>query len=157
VPDKEVARDKDLDVPAPSPRATLEVATTPALAVSVDGKLVGRAPVSLAIAPGRHRLTLADPALGIQLVRNVQAKPGENRLAITVGKGTVTINAPSGCEVRVDGRVVGRTPLAAPLPVFEGSHRVQVSMGAAIWQQAFNLADGEHMTFDVETDVRQSP
>jgi serine/threonine protein kinase len=137
--------------------ATLEIATDPPLAVAVDGQAVGRSPVSAPVGPGRHRLTLSEPSAGIRLVRTVDAKPGANRLSFTVGKGTVTLEAPSGCEVRIDGRVVGVTPLARPVSVFEGSHRIQVKLGAATWKQAFRLREGEEMRFDVETQARDTP
>ncbi len=137
--------------PAPLPRtkATLEVVTSPPLTVSIDGKVAGRSPSKLDVAPGPHRVTFSDPSQGIRIVRNVHAKPGMNRLAFTVGKGTVTVSGPSGCEVRIDQRVVGRTPLDGPVPVFEGSHRIQVTLGDAHWQESFSLVDGEQVTVDV--------
>ena len=150
-----MARDAEAFPPASDLGSTLEIVTEPALAVSVDGKVVGRAPVNAAVTPGRHRVTLSDPSRGIQLVRTVQAKPGANKLAVTVGKGAVRVDAPSGCEVRIDGRVVGKTPLEGPVPVFEGSHRIQVKLGAATWQQAFSLQDGEQMQFDVEAEAHE--
>jgi serine/threonine protein kinase len=137
--------------------ATLEIATDPPLSVAVDGQAVGRSPVSAPVGPGRHRLTLSEPSLGVRLVRTVDAKPGANRLSFTVGKGTVTLEAPSGCEVRIDGRVVGVTPLARAVSVFEGSHRILVKLGTATWKQAFKLRDGEEMRFEVETQARDMP
>jgi serine/threonine-protein kinase len=146
----ESPRARQLD-PAPLPRTrpTLEVVTTPPLTVSIDGKVAGRSPSKLDVAPGPHRVTLSDPWQGIRIVRNIHVKPGANRLALTVGKGTVTVSGPSGCEVRIDSRVVGRTPLDGPVPVFEGSHRIQVTMGDAHWKESFSIVDGEQVTVDV--------
>ncbi|OFX23696.1 MAG: hypothetical protein A2V77_22515 [Anaeromyxobacter sp. RBG_16_69_14] len=146
----ESPRARQID-PSPPPRTkpTLEVVTTPPLTVSIDGKAVGRTPSKVDVTPGPHRVTLADPSQGIRIVRNVHVKPGANRLALTVGKGTVTVSGPSGCEVRIDSRVVGRTPLEGPVPVFEGSHRIQVTMGDAHWKESFSIVDGEQVTVDV--------
>ncbi len=146
----ESPRARQLD-PAPLPRTRpmLEVVTSPPLTVSVDGKVAGRTPAKLEVAAGPHRVTLSDSSQGIRIVRNVHVKPGMNRLALTVGKGTVTVSGPSGCEVRIDSRVVGRTPLDGPVPVFEGSHRIQVTLGDARWQESFSLVDGEQVTVDV--------
>ena len=77
-------------------------------------------------------------------------KPGLNRVSLTLGKGAVTLDAPPGCEVRIDGRPVGKTPLA-PIPVWEGSHKIQVISNGAKWSQAFSLGNGERMNFDIET------
>lgn len=164
-PEKESSKEAPLQTEAgaaaeaqpPATGATLEVATTPPLMVALDGQAMGRSPLSAPVAPGRHRLTFSEPSTGLQLARTVDAKPGANRLVFTVGKGAVTVEAPSGCEVRIDGRVVGRTPLPGPVPVFEGSHRIQVKLGSATWQQAFRLREGEQMRFDVETDARDVP
>jgi serine/threonine-protein kinase len=146
----ESPRSRQIDpAPLPRPKPTLEVVTSPPLTVSVDGKVAGRTPSRLDLAPGPHRVTLSDPSQGIRIVRNVHVKPGMNRLALTVGKGTVTVSGPSGCEVRIDSRVVGRTPLDGPVPVFEGSHRIQVTLGDAHWQESFSLVDGEQVTVDV--------
>ncbi len=159
LPSPSAAKEASAAAPAPTSAAgaTLEIATSPALLVAVDGQAAGRAPVTAPVAAGRHRLTLSEPSLGVQLVRTVEAKPGANRLSFSVGKGAVTVEAPDGCAVRIDGRVVGTTPLGGPVSVFEGSHRIQVKLGAAIWQQAFRLQDGEQMRFDVEAEARESP
>jgi hypothetical protein len=97
-------------------------------------------------------VVLSDPARAIRLVRNLNARPGANRIDLTVGKGTVVVTAPPGCEVRIDGRFVGKTPLGEPATVFEGSHRIRVSLGEAHWQQDFTIEDGERMTVDVHSE-----
>jgi serine/threonine-protein kinase len=135
-------------------RPTLEVVTTPQLQVFIDGRRVGRTPVKVPVSVGAHRVTLADPAQGIQVVRSVHAKPGSNRLALRLGKGTMTVTAPPGCDVRIDGRHAGTTPLASPLTIFEGNHRIQVNQGSAKWQQAFSVSDGQELTADVKFEAR---
>ncbi len=149
--ERESPRERQADAP-PVPRAkpTLEVVTSPPLTVSVDGRVVGRAPSKVEVAPGPHQVTLSDKSQGIRIVRKVHVKPGANRLALTVGKGSVAVSGPSGCDVRIDGRFVGRTPLGAPVPVFEGDHRIHVTLGDAHWQETFSLVDGEQVTVDLK-------
>jgi hypothetical protein len=80
-----------------------------------------------------------------------------NRPAPSRGQGTLAINAPAGCEVRIDGRVEGMTPLPGPLTVLAGRHRVQVIQGTAQWQQAFSIGDGDQLTADVRFETRPPP
>lgn len=144
-------RARQVDMARP-PRATptLDVVTSPPLTVSIDGKVVGRAPAKFDLASGSHRVTLGDPSQGIRIVRDVRVKAGANRLSVTVGKGTVTVSGPNGCDVRIDGRVVGKTPLDGPVPVYEGNHRIQVTLGDAHWQETFSVTDGEQVTVDMK-------
>jgi serine/threonine-protein kinase len=144
-------RARQVDMARP-PRATptLDVVTSPPLTVSIDGKVVGRAPAKFDLASGSHRVTLGDPSQGIRIVRDVRVKAGANRLSVTVGKGTVTVSGPNGCDVRIDGRVVGKTPLDGPVPVYEGNHRIQVTLGDAHWHETFSVADGEQVTVDMK-------
>jgi hypothetical protein len=147
--------------PAPAPLAdlpplrpeipTLEVVVDPPVTVAIDGRVVGRSPLKTEVPTGTHKVTLTDPAQGLSLVRTVNVKPGANKLALKLGRGQVTVSAPAGAEVRIDGRVIGQAPLPGPVPVVEGSHRIQVNVNGARWQQAFTLGDNETMNFEVET------
>jgi serine/threonine protein kinase len=74
-----------------------------------------------------------------------------------LGTGTVTVNAPDGCEVRIDGRLVGTAPLEGPVTVFEGKHRIQVSSGGARWRQAFSITNGGSVTADVHFEEPKAP
>lgn len=142
--------------PLPTPSATakapavLDIAVDPPVSVSVDGRPAGKTPLQVEVTPGAHRLVFSDPSQGIHVVKNVKAKPGANAISFSIGRGAVTIDCPAGAEVRVDGRVVGTTPLPGPVPVTEGNHRIQVSKGGASWQQAFSVGAGETMNFDVQ-------
>jgi hypothetical protein len=134
---------------------TLEVESTPPLSLSIDGKSRGRTPVQAELPTGSHRLAFSDPEQGIRVARTVQVKRGPNRFALTVGRGSVTVSGPTGCEVSIDGRFAGKLPLAGPVPLFEGGHSIRVSLGAAHWQQAFSVADGEVVTVDVKFQETQ--
>ncbi|HEY3447410.1 MAG TPA: PEGA domain-containing protein [Myxococcales bacterium] len=135
---------------APAKAAILDISVEPAVNVSIDGKPAGKTPLQAEVKPGNHKLAFTDPAQGISIVRNVRAKPGTNPISFTIGRGSVGVSCPPGAEVRIDGRVVGTTPLKGPVPVVEGSHRIVVSKGGAKWQQVFEVGDGERMDFEVE-------
>jgi len=142
-----------LATPLPA-KSMLEVTTDPPLAVAVDGRAFGRAPVKIQVSAGAHRVALSDPARGIRLTRNVRIHSGANHLELTVGKGSVSVSAPTGCEVRIDGRFIGKVPLEGPLELFEGGHHIKVSLGDAQWQRAFSLAAGEQVSVDVRFEPR---
>jgi hypothetical protein len=147
-------------IPTPTPKpapvaikpvpATLELTTEPPLNVSIDGKPAGKTPLQTEVSVGPHRLTFSDPELSLRVVRKINAKPGNNPFSLTLGKGSVTVTCPPGAEVRIDKKTVGTTPLAGPVPVFEGEHRIQVSKGSAKWQQDFTVGADERMNFEVE-------
>lgn len=138
------------EAPKPAAKATLDISVEPSVNVSIDGKPAGKTPLQAEVSVGTHKLVFSDPAQGINIVRNVKAKPGTNSIAFTIGRGSVAVNCPPGAQVSIDGRVVGTTPLKGPVPVTEGSHRIQVTKGGAKWQQVFEVGDGERMDFEVE-------
>ncbi len=151
------AADRSTPTPSPKPapkaaaaKAVLDISVEPAVNVSIDGKPAGRTPLQAEVTVGTHRLAFTDASQGISIVKNVRARPGTNTISFSIGRGTVTVSCPPGAEVRIDGRVVGVTPLKGPVSVVEGTHRIQVSKSGAKWQQVFEVGDGERMDFEVE-------
>jgi hypothetical protein len=64
----------------------------------------------------------------------------------------------AGAQISVDGAAVGRSPLAEPLVVDVGEHRVQVELpGYAAQSQAFTLAGGDRRdaTFTLQSTQAQ--
>jgi hypothetical protein len=47
---------------------------------------------------------------------------------------------------------MGTAPLATELQVFEGSHRILVTVGQSKWSQVFTLYSQQRMKFDVELE-----
>jgi len=133
--------------PPPPPR--LEVLVTPTVNVRLDGKSVGKTPVMVVTKPGRHVLTLTNRAQGIDLRRVVMVdRTGTTTERITLGKAYFSINVPDGSEVYLDGRLVGTHSLK-DYGIIEGSHNVRVMLGTAKWEQGFDVAADEHMSYDV--------
>lgn len=133
--------------PPPPPR--LEVVVDPPVNARLDGKSIGRTPVVLVTKPGRHVLTLTDRSKGIDLRRVVMVdRTGTTTERISLGKAFFSINVPDGAEVYLDGRLVATHSLK-DFGIIEGSHNVRVMLGTAKWEQSFDVAADEHMSYDV--------
>jgi hypothetical protein len=113
----------------------------------VDGKRAGRAPVTVAVAPGEHEVRLRDAAEGIDVRRRVVARGPVTRVRFELGRGTLDVTAPDDAEVIVDGRLVGKGRVKVEL--WEGHHRVEAQLGASRVQERFEIARGETWTYAV--------
>jgi serine/threonine-protein kinase len=131
------------------PGALLELFVEPQVNVSIEGRVLGRTPLSVALPPGRHVLYLNNPALGIQTARAVTLSPTERNLhEIQLRKGFVNVRAPRGSAIILDGRHVGTAPIEQ-LALYEGPHRLLVTLGGENWEQSFQLEGHQHVTFTV--------
>ena len=65
-------------------------------------------------------------------------------------KGFVTVKAPEGAAVFIDGNRIGTAPIKGEIPVYEGSHRIQVTVGQSKWAEPFTLYGGQRVSFNVE-------
>jgi serine/threonine-protein kinase len=128
----------------------VDLVTDPSLDAALDKKPFGRTPIVIPATPGRHVLTLSDQARGINQSREVIVKKdGVTPLHLTLGRGTLSVRAPQGARVIVDGRVVGSS-LLDDLHLFEGTHHLKVTLGDAVWQQSFVLRSEQSLRYDVE-------
>lgn len=97
----------------------------------------------VAIAEGRTveaqdllRRVLADSSLDGSTPLRAQAQEALSKLP-SVDAGEVSVSAPRGATVELDGRLVGIAPLTAPLLVASGPHRVLVTAGK--WHSEANV------------------
>jgi hypothetical protein len=74
------------------------------------------------------RRFLADPTVDANAPERAEAQKQLEQLAI-VEAGEVSVGAPRGAQVQLDGRLVGTLPLPTPLLTQTGPHRVAVSQG----------------------------
>jgi len=130
---------------------TLELIVDPRVDIFLgDGGVLGRTPFTVPMPPGRHVLSLSNSALGIQTARAVTVAPtGRTTQRIYLSKGYVTIRAPEGSAVQVNGRKVGTAPVEE-LDLYEGYHRLVVLVGGARWQKSFQLEANQRVTFTVD-------
>jgi len=128
----------------------IELVTDPPVDAALDKKPFGRTPLVIPASPGKHVLTLSDASKGINQSRVVMVKKdGVTPLRLTMGHGTLSVRAPQGARVMVDGRVVGSSPID-DLHLFEGTHHLKVTLGDAVWQQSFVLRNEQSLRYDVE-------
>jgi len=94
------------------------------------------------LAAGTHELRLVNRALGYDIVRKVEVKPGDaTNLQLTPEPSALTVTASDAAEVWLDGTRLGDTPMngmAVPMGVHEivvkrasgGERRFNVTIGA---------------------------
>ena len=128
---------------------SIEVTTDPPGEIWVDGRRVGRTPVTKVVSRGRHKVRFLDKANGIDLTRNVEVKAPRTPVRFAVGKGTLTVTAPAEADILVDGRKVG-TGRVEDLSVYAGSHQITVRLGTVKNEHVFRIAAGETYSYDVE-------
>ena len=138
--------------PAPAParkaaRPSIAVTADPPGDVYVDGRKVGRSPITVPVSRGTHEVRLRERTLGIDLRRRVSVRGPETPVRFALGRGTLVVTAPEDAEVFVDGRRVGRGDLT--LEIHEGDHRIEVRRGEARTGERFHLAPGERWTYEV--------
>ncbi len=135
---------------AATARGVLSLLVEPSVSVEIDGKPHGKTPMRVALEPGRHRITFSNRTEGIQTTRTVTVGSGgvtEERVYLQ--KGFVSITAPPGAVVMIDGKNVGTAPLPGEVAVYEGSHKIEVRMSGARWKDAFTLKPNQRVYFDV--------
>jgi len=137
--------DPDSGIPA------LDISVEPRVGVSLDGQYLGRSPVfSWPVTPGKHSVALRDSLQAINVYRSVNvADAGVTRAEFFLGKGYINVHAPPGAEVTVDGKSMGKAPLK-DVGVYEGSHRIVVTVNASRWEEAFDIVPHQHLSFTVD-------
>lgn len=126
------------------------IESSPNLDLVIDGKVVGRTPWSGTLPPGKKTFTLQSKSLGISATRSITVKNEAVSESYTFEKGFVAVKAPEGAVVFIDGNRIGNAPIKGEVPVYEGSHRIQVTVGQSKWSEPFTLYGGQRVSFNVE-------
>jgi serine/threonine-protein kinase len=129
----------------------LELVVDPRVeALLSDGGTLGRTPLTVPLPAGRYVLSLSNPSLGINTARVVNVAPAGHTVArFYLNKGYVNVRAPQGATVQVDGHNVGTAPVDE-LDLYEGQHRLVVTVEGSRWQRAFTLDAAQRVTFTVD-------
>jgi serine/threonine-protein kinase len=132
----------------------VELVVNPDVSVSVDGKALGRSPLTVPLAPGRHLLTFVDEARGLKTARmiDVRATPDPVTFRIRLGMGSILVHAPSGAQVTLDGQALGTAPVSEKT-MFEGEHHLRVTQDEAVWEKRFTLPGDQRLVFDVDFEA----
>lgn len=141
--------------PAPGvPPTPVEIIVNPDVSVSVDGRALGRSPLTVPLAPGRHMLTFVDEARGLKTARmiDVRATPDPVTFRIRLGMGSILVHAPSGAQVTLDGQALGTAPVSEKT-MFEGEHHLRVTQNEAVWEKSFMLPGDQRLVFNVDFEA----
>lgn len=128
----------------------VSIQCSPPVELLLEGKSLGRTPWSGKLPPGRKVFTLQNKALGISTTRAITLKAEPVEESYTFEKGFVTVQAPEGAAVFIDGTRIGTAPIRGEIPVYEGSHRIQVTVGQSKWAEPFTLYSAQRVSFNVE-------
>ncbi|HYO72352.1 MAG TPA: protein kinase [Archangium sp.] len=133
------------------PPTPVEILVNPDVAVSVDGKSVGRSPLTIPLAPGRHLLNFLDEARGLRTARmiDVRSTPDTVTFRIRLGMGSILVHAPSGAKVTLDGQDLGTAPVSEKT-LFEGQHHLRVTQNEAVWEKTFMLSGDQRLVFNAD-------
>jgi hypothetical protein len=142
--------------PAPTPNSakaapeppSIDVTADPPAWVFIDGKAAGKAPLTKAVSRGKHKVRLRERTLGIDVTRTVEVRGPHAKVRFAVGKATVTVSAPEGASVFIDGRKVGMDEIR-DFEVYAGNHTLLVTLGSVKHTHAFSVRAGESFSYDV--------
>ncbi len=140
-----------VSAPSGAGQSSLELTVDPPVEVTIDGRALGRSPVSIALAPGKHVVQFTDASRGIDVSRSIRVAAGtKTSQQLVIGKSVVRVDAPAGAAIYVDGKSVGTAPIDE-ISVFEGKHRILARLGTGKWQQGFSVSANERMSFKIES------
>jgi eukaryotic-like serine/threonine-protein kinase len=132
--------------PATGP-GTLVIHSTPSMMITVDGKDAGEGSVTMEVPPGKH--TIVGKADGTTVKRLVTMKPGgKETVNLRIEKGALAIEAPPGCDVIIDGKKVGKTPMDS-IELTAGTHNVVVRQNGIDFKKAVPIKAGLEMVLTV--------
>ncbi|RKH63754.1 serine/threonine-protein kinase [Corallococcus aberystwythensis] len=141
---------EDAGVDAGPTMGILDLTVDPRVEVTLNNALLGRTPLSASLPPGKHLLTFTNGALGISVSRTVTVAPtGRSAYQFFLNKAFINVRGPAGANVTIDGKPAGTVPVEE-LDVYEGYHRLNVTVGPSHWQKTFTIEPGQRVNFDVD-------
>lgn len=127
--------------------------SSPGVELMLEGKSLGHTPWSGRLPPGRKVFTLQNKGLGINATRAITVRGEPIAETFVFERGGVSVKAPPGAGIFIDGNRVGTSPPSGEIrdiPVYEGVHRIQVTVGQSKWSESFTLSPGQRVWFNVE-------
>jgi len=139
-------------VPAATvPLTPVEILVNPDVAIAIDGRHMGHTPLQVPLPPGRHMLTFTDEAKGLRTARLIDVRTTTEKVTfnIRLTMGSVLIHAPTGAQVTLDGRQLGKAPVVEQT-MFEGEHSLRVTQDDAVWERDFVLTGEQRLVFTAD-------
>lgn len=149
---------EDSSAPAPAPEAKPRLmisSPTPGVRIELDGRSIEGDTFVGEVTAGKHRVRLTAPGFK-DYVRDVvvDARTGAPPLDVTLEElpASLSLRAPDGAEVSVDGRFIGVAPLPA-ISLAAGPHFVSVTAnGHRAFTRKLSLARGERRAVQVDLE-----
>ncbi len=152
-PDGGASAASAIDAGAPAAAPALmdaSLSCAPDADLALDGAPVGKTPWRGLLSPGKHTARFENKDLGLLATRTFTVgTDAPTAAAFAFEKGFVAVNAPEGSVVLIDGVKKGLAPISGEIPVYEGSHRIDVKVGQSTWGQAFQLDPAQRVRFNV--------
>ena len=126
----------------------LEIYVEPSSEIFVDGRLrlVGSHLGTLELPAGRHEITCKSSGYH-DYVESVQIQRGElsrRSVYLEESAGAILVETESGAHVFIDGVFKGTIPLAAPITIPAGPHKVKLTkVGFKAWESAVTVPPEE--------------
>ncbi|MEW5740413.1 MAG: protein kinase [Myxococcota bacterium] len=128
----------------------VRIESRPSAELFLEGQSLGRTPWVGRLPPGRKVFRFENKPALLNAFRTLTLKAEPVSETFTFEKGKVSVKAPEGAAIFIDGTRVGTAPIRGEIPVYEGSHRISVTYGKAKWSEPFTLYAGQPVTFNVE-------
>ncbi len=138
-------------VPVGTDPGVLVVSSEPPVDVFLDDERLGRTPLRVELPPGRKRLRLTDRKTGINGYRSVTVGSGEEaQVSAFFDTGELVVDAPDGARIFLNGRLIAKAPVAAPIRIYEGRYVLKVTAeGRRPFTERFDARPGQQVRFDV--------
>ena len=124
--------------------------------VSLDGAAPVELPLIEEVKPGKHKVRVTAEGY-FDEEREVLAVEGNlipNDISLREKPARVTITAPNGAQISVDGRPQATTPLGGPLEIPPGRHLVAVTKnGSRAFTQQVDLERGEAKKIEASLSI----
>ena len=99
---------------------------------------------------GQYRVRFTDKNKRLNIYKKYRIQPGGvHKDRIEFVQGTLTINAPKGSVVYLNGDSLGEAPLG-PIAVYQGRYLVKVSKGGRKWTKWVDAPPGGNVTYNAE-------
>jgi len=128
---------------------SVDIQVTPALDIFLDDALLGHGTATGQSTPGRHILKVSDGKSLVSLRTLTVPARGTARVRLVLGTAHITVDAPPGAAVEIDGAAVGFAPIRGQVPVLQGTHELRIALGKAEHRRRFTIAPGETVDFHV--------
>src|SRR5262249_40572508 len=117
--------------PAPeSDKASVKITSEPNVWVFEGDQRLGRTPLAIDLAPGRHEIRYIDKAKDLEVKSRLEVRAGQSIVRdLNFGIGTLRIDAPEHTKAWIGTRFVGEAPFKK-IELAEGRHRLKLKRGA---------------------------